>query len=52
MQVLERPAAEIACPQVLYSPAMKALGYGPLLYIALTVATPNEPRKTIYLTEI
>ena len=30
LQVLERPAAGVACPQVLCSPAQKALRHGPI----------------------
>ena len=41
----------LACPQVLCSPALKALGNGPIINTALTVATRREPRKTTENTE-
>ena len=41
----------VACPQVLCSPALKALRYGPIINTALTAATHREPRKTTENTE-
>ena len=51
LQVLERPAAGVACPQVLCCPALKALRYGQIINTALTVATHREPRKKYGNTE-